>query len=92
MSGHANDKRNKTTHSSFAKYSKMYKIMELILLPSLIDNYPHSDISNQISWEKKYTSSLFGQFVRLGLVDKIKKRTTMAIAPINELEKYARQI
>ena len=86
LSGHANDKRNKTTHSSFAKYSKMYKTMEIILRPLLIDVYPHNNIANQISWEKKYTSLLSEQFVLLGLVGKSKKRIAMAVAPINELE------
>lgn len=84
--GHMNDKRNKTTHSSFAKYSKLYKTMQFILQPSTITTYPHNSISDQVMWEKKYVSLLSEQFILLGLVGKSKKRT----APINRLEKYAR--
>lgn len=53
LMGHENDKGNKTTHSPFAKYSKLYKTMKSMLLPTLIDDYPHNDISNQIAWGNK---------------------------------------
>ena len=88
LKGHDNDKRNKTKHNFFAKYSKLYKTMKSILLPTLIDNYPHNGISNQIAWEKKYTKLLSEQFIQLELVGKSKKRTV----PINVLEKYAKEI
>ena len=90
-SGHVNDKHNNTTHSFFTKYSKMYKKMKLILRPSLIDAYPHNNIPNQITWEKKYTSLLSEQFISLWLVGKSNKRTAMPIAPINQLENYAKK-
>ena len=58
-SGHVNDKKNKTTHTSFAKYSKMYKIMESILQPASIDDYPHNNIQNQFFGRKIYNIIIF---------------------------------
>ena len=90
-SGHVNDKKNKTTHTSFAKYSKMYKTMESILQPTSIDDYPHNNIPNQIIWEKKYTTLLSAKFIELRLVGKSKKGSAMTVATINCLEDYAKK-
>ena len=87
--GHENDKVNKTTHHCFAKYSNLYKTMKSMLLPTLIDDYPHNDIANQLDWEIKYSKLLSEKFVELELIGKSKKRKAMAIATINILEKYA---
>ena len=46
----------------------MYKTMEFILGPSKIDAYPHNNIANRITWDKKYMSLLSAQFIVLGLV------------------------
>ena len=87
LQGHENDKGNKTKHTSFGKYSKLYKTMISILLPTKIDSYPHDDISNQIAWENKYATLLSEKFIQLELIGKSKKRA----ATINVLETYATQ-